>query len=91
MTNHIIQSIKSYINTHQNPYHQVKVIHVKDKIEYYMLCYEYYDRDICITIYNDTFIKISIDNHIHAICDGIKTVRYELDKISTYRNYASNC
>jgi len=85
-----IQSIKTYIKTYQNPYHQIKVIHIKDKIDYHMICYEYYDRDICIIIYNDTFIKINVDNHIHAICDGIKSVRYELDKIGMYRDYASN-
>jgi hypothetical protein len=89
MANHIIQSIKAYIKTYQNPYHQIKVIHMKDKIDYYMICYEYCERDICIIVYNDTFIKINVDNHIYAICDGIKTVRYELDKIGMYRDYAS--
>ena len=90
MSIHITQNIKAYINTFQNPFHQIKILHIKDKIDYHMICYEYYDRDISIIVYNDTFIKINIDNHIHAICDGIKSVRYELDKIGTYRNYASN-
>ena len=90
MANHTVQSIKAYIKTYQNPYNQIKVIHVKENLEYYMICYEYYDRDICIMVYNDTFMKLNVDNHIHAICDGIKTLRYELDKISTYRDYASN-
>ncbi len=90
MMNNLLHNIKTYINTYQKPHHKIRILHIKDKIDYYTICYEYYDRDICITVYNETFIKISIDNHIHAICDGIKSLRYELDKVVIYKNYASN-
>jgi|LakMenE01Jun11ns_1017448.scaffolds.fasta_scaffold7618218_2 hypothetical protein len=88
MINNIIHSIKSYIRTYHNPYHQVRIIPIKDKFDYYMICYNQYERDICIMVYNDTFIKINVDNQIYAICDGIKSVRYELDRLSVnYENY----
>lgn len=90
MVENLIHLIKSYIITNQRPYSPVKIVHVKDKIDYYMICYEYYDRDICIMVYNTNFIKIRIDNYTYAICDGIKSVRYELDKIYTYRDYVAN-
>jgi hypothetical protein len=83
----IIHNIKTYINTFHNPYHQVRVVHIKDKIDYTMICYEHYERDICIVVYNDNFIKINVDNHIHAICDGIKTFRSEIDRLNNPRYY----
>jgi hypothetical protein len=87
---YIIQRIKTLINNYKSPNTKITVIPIKDKIDYVMICYDYYDRDICIMVYNDSFIKINVDNSIHAICDSIHTVRYELDRLQTYKYYASN-
>lgn len=87
----IINNIKAYINAYKNSYTKIKVMHVKDNIDYTLIYYDYYDHDISIMVYNETFIKINVDKNIHAICDGIKSVRYELDKIHTNKHYAANC
>lgn len=42
--------------------------------------------DVCVYIYNETFIKVSVDNQAWNICDGIKSFRDNIHKLDYY-NY----
>jgi wobble nucleotide-excising tRNase len=47
-------------------------------------CY-YDDCNMKIYVYNDTFIKLKVNNMPYAICDGIKTFRSEIDRLHMLR------
>jgi hypothetical protein len=47
--------------------------------------FRYHGIDIEVCVYNDTFIKLKVDNMPYAICDSIKTFKYEIDRLHTLR------
>ena len=47
-------------------------------------CYKGIDVDVCV--YNDSFIKLAVNDHSWAICDGIKSFRDSIYKLDYY-NY----
>jgi hypothetical protein len=76
----IIHLITSYLNAQKN-YLDVKPQVSESKNKYTCITCTYIGLHIEICVYNDTFIKLKIDNMPYAICDGIKTLREEFDKI----------
>lgn len=79
----IIHLITSYLNTQKN-YLDAKP-QVSTHSKYTCITFTYNGIDIEACVYNDTFIKLKVDDMPHAICDGIKTFRSELDRLHTLR------
>ena len=83
MKRDIVHLITSYLNTHKNFLDsQVKIL-AQEKYILIYFCYSGLDVEICV--YNETFIKIKVDKLSFAICDSIKTVRKEIDRLHSKR------
>lgn len=79
----IIHLITSYLNTQKNYLDTKPLIVATNK--HTCINFTYYGYDIEVCVYNDTFIKLKVDNIPYAICDGIKTFRNEIDRLHTLR------
>jgi hypothetical protein len=81
----IIHLITSYLHTQKN-YLDTRPQIIKNSSQTSInFCYHGYDIEVCI--YNETFIKLKVDNIPYAICDGIKTFRTEIDRLKSLRSY----
>lgn len=78
-----IHLITSYLNTQKN-YLDTKPI-VSTNSNNTCINFIFHGIDIEVCIYNDTFIKIKVDDMPYAICDGIKTFKYEIDRLHVLR------
>jgi len=83
MMSHITHLITSYLNTQKN-YLDSKPIVVPNN-KYTCINFTYQGINIEVCVYNDTFIKLKVDNMPYAICDGIKTFRSEIDRLHILR------
>ena len=81
--NHIIHLITSYINSQKN-YLDTRPQIIKNN-SYVCINFIYQGLDIEVYVYNETFIKLKVDNMPHAICDGIKSFRSEIDRLHVLR------
>lgn len=79
----IIRSICSYLNTQKNYLDTKPQIVIGNT--YTCINFIFQGKDIEVCIYNDSFIKLKVDNITHAICDGINTFKYEIDRLYTLR------
>jgi len=79
----IIHLITSYLNKHKQ-YLDTKPLVVATN-NYVCINFTYYGYDIEVCVYNETFIKLKVDNMPHAICDGIKSFRSEIDRLHMLR------
>lgn len=79
----IIHLITSYLNTQKN-YLDTRPQIVANN-NYTCINFTYNGVDIEVCVYNDTFIKLKVDNMPYAICDGIKTFRSEIDRLHILR------
>jgi len=84
MTN-IIPLITAYLNTQKNYLDSKPQVSTHSK--YTCVTFSYYGVDVEVCVYNDTFIKLKVDNMPYAICDGIKTFRTEIDRLSNLKYY----
>jgi len=84
MKRDIIHLIISYLNSH-NSYLDDKVRFITGE-QYTCITCTYHGMDVEICVYNDTFIKIKVDNLPLAICDGIKSFRKEFDRLYVLRH-----
>lgn len=75
----IIHLITSYLNTQKNHLDSRPIVVASEK--YTCINFTYQGIDIEVCVYNDTFIKLKVDNMPYAICDGIKTFKYEMDRL----------
>ena len=75
--------ITSYLNSQKN-YLDSKPLVVNDS-KYTCINFTYNGLDIEVCVYNDSFIKLKVDNMPYAICDGIKTFRNEIDRLHVLR------
>lgn len=82
--NTISNLIISYLKTSTNLHGQI-IKSVEDS--YICLTFFYHNYDITVEIYNESFIKLKVDNLPYAICDSIKTFRTEIDRLNTLRYY----
>lgn len=82
--NLISNLIISYLKTNTNLHGQILQT-VQDHC--IRLNFFYHNYDITVLIYNENFIKLKVDDVPHAICDGIKTFRTEIDRLHTLRYY----
>lgn len=79
----IVHLITSYLNTQKNYLTGKPQISVDNK--YTCITFTFQGKEIEVCVYNDTFIKLKVDNIPHAICDGIKTFKYEIDRLHILR------
>lgn len=79
----VIHLITAYLKTQKN-YLDAKPQVVMNS-NHTCINFTFQGRDIEVCIYNDTFIKLKVDNIPHAICDGIKTFKYEIDRLHMLR------
>ena len=79
----ITHLITSYLNTQKN-YLETKPQIVTTK-KHTCINFTYFGYDIEVCIYNDSFIKLKVDDIPYAICDGIKTFKYEIDRLHMLR------
>ena len=79
----IIHHISAYLKTQKN-YLDTKP-QIVTKNNYTCINFTYQGIDIEVCVYNDTFIKLKVDNMPYAICDGIKTFRTEIDRLHILR------
>ena len=79
----IIHHITSYLNTQKN-YLDTKPLIVETN-KHTCINFTYFGYDIEVCVYNDSFIKLKVDNMPYAICDGIKTFRNEIDRLRVLR------
>lgn len=79
----ITHLITSYLNTQKN-YLDTKPI-IVSTTKHTCINFTYYGYDIEVCVYNDSFIKLKVNNIPYAICDSIKTFRGEIDKLYTLR------
>ena len=79
----IIHYITSYLNTQRNYLDSKPQVIITSK--HTCINFTYYGYDVEVCIYNDTFIKLKVNDIPHAICDGIKTFRSEIDRLHTLR------
>ena len=79
----IIHLITSYLNTQKN-YLDTKPLIVPSS-EHTCINFTYYGYDIEVCVYNETFIKLKVDDIPYAICDGIKSFRSEIDRLHMLR------
>jgi hypothetical protein len=82
MTN-IIHLITSYLNTQKNYLDTKPQISVHSK--YTCVTFTYHGINIEVCVYNDTFIKLKVNDMPYAICDSIKTFKHEIDRLHTLR------
>ena len=80
---HTIHLITSYINSQKNYLDTRPQISKNDNYTCIHFIYNGVDIEVCV--YNDNFIKLKVDDHLHAICDNIKTFRSEIDRLQAYR------
>ena len=83
MKRDIIDLISSYLNSQKNYLDTKPQIVTTNKHTCINFTYFGYDIEVCI--YNDSFIKLKVDNMPYAICDGIKTFRNEIDRLHMMR------
>ena len=79
----IIHLITSYLNTQKN-YLDTKPQVLTTNI-HTCINFTYYGYDIEVCVYNETFIKLKVDDIPYAICDGIKSFRSEIDRLHMLR------
>lgn len=79
----LIYLLSAYLKTQKNYLDSRPLITTGSR--YTCISFIFQGKNIEICIYNDTFIKLKVDNYPYAICDGINTLKYELDKIYTLR------
>lgn len=79
----IIHLITSYLHTQKN-YLDTKPLVITTN-NYICINFTYNGIDIEVCVYNETFIKLKVDNLPYAICDGIKTFRSEIDRLHMLR------
>jgi hypothetical protein len=79
----IIHLITSYLNTQKNYLDSKPIVVPSNK--YTCINFTYQGIDIEVCVYNDTFIKLKVDDMPYAICDGIKTFRTEIDRLHILR------
>ena len=79
--------IISYLNLQKNSlFSNIEIVQTLDQhVDYTTLYFCYLGKDIQIQIYNPTFIRFIVKNNQGIICDGISSVREEIDKLSYYR------
>jgi hypothetical protein len=79
--------IISYLNLQKiSLYSNIAIVKTLDQhLDYTTLYFCYLGKDVEIHIYNPTFIRFIVKNNQGIICDGISSVRKEIDKLSYYR------
>jgi len=80
----VIHLITAYLNT-QKRYLDTRPLTVITS-KHTSINFIYYGYNIEVCIYNDTFIKLKVDDMPYAICDGIKTFRSEIDRLHMLRH-----
>lgn len=83
----IVYLITSYLNTYKNSlFSKVNTATINTGgLEYIAINFCFNGYDVNILVYNDTFIKIKVDTDHYTICDGIHSVRSEIDRLYNYR------
>lgn len=79
----IIRLITAYLKTQKNYLDTKPQIIVGSN--YTCVNFVFQGKDIEVCIYNDTFIKLKVDDIPYAICDGINTFKYEIDRLYILR------
>lgn len=79
----ITHLITTYLKTQKN-YLDAKPQIVTNN-QYTFINFVFQGQNVEVYIYNDTFIKLKVDNNPYAICDGIKTFKYEIDRLHVLR------
>ena len=82
MTN-ITHLITSYLNTQKNYLDSKPLVVTNNKNT--CINFNFHGIDIEVCVYNDTFIKLKIDKMPYAICDGIQSFKYEIDRLHMLR------
>ena len=79
----ILHLITSYLHTQKN-YLDTKPLIIPNN-NYTCINFTYNGVNIEVCVYNETFIKLKVDNIPYAFCDGIKTFRNEIDRLHMLR------
>lgn len=86
MNNNIITDlIISYLNQCHYLQSEILTREVNKYIKYRALNFRYCGHDVEIRIHNPEFIEVKVGDKFGCICDCIKSVRSEIDRLSSLR------
>lgn len=87
MSEKTVSLILAFLNTNKvKIFSNIQTSRAESHIPYTCMTFNYMGNDVTISIYNDSFIKISVDDQLWSICDNINTVRNSIHKLETH-NY----
>lgn len=86
MSEKTVSLILAFLNTRQHKiFSNIQTSRHDGHLPYIYITFCYTGLDVDISIYNDTFIKLKVNNQPWSICDGISSVRdsiYKLERLS---------
>lgn len=86
MTNNIIiDLIISYISQSHYLESEIEIKEVNRYLKYKSLYFRYCGHKVEIRVHNPEFIEVKVGSKFGCVCDCIKLVRQEIDKLSVYR------
>jgi len=87
MSEKTVSLILAFLNTNKVKISSnIQTSKTESHIPYVCMTFNYMGNDVTIRIYNDSFIKITVDGQLWSICDDINTVRNSIHKLETH-NY----
>lgn len=87
MSQKTVSLILAFLNTNKvKIFSNIQTSRTESHIPYTCMTFNYMGNDVTICIYNDSFIKITVDDQLWSICDDINTVRNSIHKLETH-NY----
>lgn len=87
MSEKTVALILAFLHTKQTKiFGNVQTSRHEGHLPYVCITCNYSGNDLDICVYNDSFIKVKVDNYPWTICDGIKSLRDSIYKLE-YHNH----
>jgi len=84
----ITDLITSYINKSHYLESEIQVKDINRYIKYRILYFKYCGHKVEIRVHNPEFIEVKVGSNFGSVCDCIKSVRNQIDKLqSSYEQY----
>lgn len=91
MTEKTVSLILAFLHTKQNKlFINIQTSRHEGRYPYIHITFCYTGLDVSVRVYNDSFIKLFVDNQPWDICDSVKTFRdtiYNLENFNYGRDY----
>lgn len=87
MSEKTVSLILAFLHTKQSKiFGKIQVSRHEGYLPHVCVTFNYSGIDVMLNVYNDSFIKMQVDDHPWGICDSIKSLRDSIYKLD-YHNY----